>query len=290
MMDIRRAGAVRHAAVGAAASLSLLAAGASAGEVAAPPVGIVEDSCVGAPELPAAVRDYFRGVMDPALSTGGAMPAAEFAAYRTAAEAFKKRDWAALCYYRDDNARVAALPQAERRVVYIGDSITELWGVAAGDFFRDGRINRGISGQIGGQVVVRFVADVVALKPRMVHILAGTNDIAGNGGARSEQDLRNNIIAMASIARANGIAVVLASLPPAAAFPWQPGIKPAPQIRAHNRWLAEYARQTGAVFVDYYSLLATEEGAMQPALTFDGVHLNAAGYRKIEALSRAATR
>ncbi|NIJ35863.1 lysophospholipase L1-like esterase [Sphingopyxis panaciterrae] len=290
MMDILRIGAVRCGALGAAALLSLVATGASAEEVAEPPVGIVENPCIGAPVLPVVVRDYFRGIMDPALSTGAAMPAAEYAGYRTAADEHKKRDWAALCYYRADNARVAALPQDERRVVYIGDSITELWGVAAGDFFRDGRINRGISGQTGEGMVVRFVADVVALKPRMVHILAGTNDIAGNDGARSEQDLRNNIIAMASIARANGIAVVLASLPPAAAFPWRPGIKPAAQIRAHNRWLADYARQTGAVFVDYYSLLATEEGAMQPALTFDGVHLNAAGYRKIEALSRAATR
>lgn len=290
MTDIYRGGAVRRMLLGAGALLALVAAGVKAEETAAPPVGIVETPCVGAPVLPAVVRDYFRGVMDPALLTGAAMPADEYASYRAAAEEYKQRDWAALCYYRADNARVAALPESERRVVYMGDSITELWGVAAGDFFRDGRINRGISGQGGERMVVRFVADVVALKPRMVHILAGTNDIAGNGGARSEQDLRNNIIAMASIARANDIAVVLASLPPAAAFPWRPGIKPAAQIRAHNLWLADYARRTGAVFVDYYSLLATADGAMQPALTFDGVHLNAAGYRKIEAASRAATR
>jgi acyl-CoA thioesterase-1 len=280
---------VRRAGVVATALLSLAAVQAGAQEAASPPVGLVADPCAGAPVLPAVVRDYFRTVMDPALSKGAAMPAAEFASYRTAAEGFKKRDWAALCYYRADNARIAALPQDERRVIYMGDSITELWGVAAPDFFSRGRINRGISGQTTEQMLVRFEADVVALKPRAVHILAGTNDIAGNGGARSEQDVRNSIMAMATIARANDVGVILASVPPAGAFAWQPGIKPAAQIRAHNAWLADYARQTGAVFVDYYGLLATAEGAMQPALTFDGVHLNAAGYRKIEELSRSVT-
>lgn len=283
-------GLAGHAGVVAAALMSLTIGQASAQEAAPPPVGLVANPCVDAPVLPDVVRNYFRTIMDPALSKGEAMPAAEFASYRAAAEEFKKRDWAALCYYRADNARVAALPQDMRRVVYMGDSITELWGVAAAaDFFGGERINRGISGQTAEQMLVRFEADVVALKPRAVHILAGTNDIAGNGGARSEQDLRNSIMAMASIARANDIAVVLASVPPAGAFAWQPGIKPALQIRAHNGWLADYARRTGATFVDYYSLLSTREGAMQPALTFDGVHLNAAGYRKIEALSRTAT-
>lgn len=273
---------------GVAALVSLMAAGAGAQE-ASSPAGIVANPCADAPVLPAVVRDYFRTIMDPSLSKGEAMPAAEFASYRTAAEEYKKRDWAALFYYRADNARVAALPQEQRQIVYMGDSITELWGVAAADFFNGGRINRGISGQTTEQMLVRFEADVVALKPRAVHILAGTNDIAGNGGARSEQDVRNSIMAMASIARANDIRVVLASVPPAGGFGWRPGIKPVPQIRAHNAWLADYARRTGAVFVDYYSLLATAEGAMQPALTFDGVHLNAAGYRKIEGVSRSAT-
>lgn len=217
----------------AAALLSLAAVGAGA-EEAAPPVGIVENPCVGAPVLPAGMRDYFRTVLDPALPKVAAIPADEFASYRTAAEEFKKRDWAALCYYRADNARLASLPRDARRVIYLGDSITELWGVAAADFFGAERINRGISGQTTEQMLVRFEADVVALKPRAVHILAGTNDIAGNGGARSEQDLRNSIMAMASIARANDIKVIFASVPPAAAFAWRPGIKPAAQIRAHN--------------------------------------------------------
>jgi lysophospholipase L1-like esterase len=137
--------------------------------------------------------------------------------------------------------------------------------------------------------VLRFQADVVALHPLVVHIMAGTNDLAGNTGPETMQDFRNNIIAMATLAKANGIQVVLASIPPAAAFPWRAGLKPTPQILEINAWLKEYARSIGGRYVDYYTLLATPEGAMQPGMTFDGVHATLPGYKAIEPASRTAT-
>lgn len=237
---------------------------------------------------PATVTAYFRSL----LQTGAprvAPPARDMQAYQAASRAAKARDWASLCQYRVDNLRVAALPQRERRVVYIGDSITEGWGLADGDFFSGGRINRGISGQTTAQMLVRFEADVVALHPRIVHILAGTNDLAGNEGPETLDDIRNNLIAMATLAKANGIRVVLASITPARRFPWNTVAEPAPQIRAMNAWLKSYAARIGATYVDYYTLLVGADGGMRPDLTFDGVHLNGAGYALIKSRSAAAT-
>jgi len=217
------------------------------------------------------------------------MPAADFAAFNAAQEAARAGDWAQRCFYRADNARLAALPAAERRVVYMGDSITQLWGLADPDFFSAGRVNRGISGQTSAQMLLRFQPDVVALHPAMVHIMAGTNDIAGNTGPVTLQDVQNNIVAMVTLARANHIAVVLASVPPAGRFGWRPALRPAPQIAAFNNWLKRYAREAGATYVDYYALMATPDGAMRADYTGDGVHPNAAGYAAIKALSAAAT-
>jgi lysophospholipase L1-like esterase len=219
-----------------------------------------------------------------------AAPAAELAAYRAVQDAAKQRDWADRCRYRADDARVAALPPREHRVVFMGDSITEAWGVADPAFFTAGRINRGISGQTTAQMLLRFQADVVALHPATVHILAGTNDLAGNTGPVSMQDIENNFVAMATLAKANGIRVMLASGPPAAKFPWKPGIAPAQQIETLNAWLKTYAHRIGATYIDYYPLLRDAEGGMQPGLTIDGVHPNAAGYRAITPLSASLTR
>jgi acyl-CoA thioesterase-1 len=266
----------------------LVATAVPAGAQDAAPAGIVDDPCIGAPVVPASVMTYLRSVFDPS-GRKVAPPLADLAAFKAAQDKAKASDWPDLCHYRADNARVAALPQAERRVVYIGDSITEAWGIADPAFFTGGRIDRGISGQTTAQMLLRFEADVIALHPAMVHIMAGTNDIAGNAGPETMQDLQNNMVAMVALAKANHIRVVLASVPPAGRFAWRPALRPVPQIRAFNAWLKRYAQETGATFVDYYPLMATPEGAMQPGLTIDGVHPNAAGYAAIKPLSTSAT-
>ncbi len=198
------------------------------------------------------------------------------------------RDWAQLCRYRADNARAQAGPASARRVVFIGDSITEGWSRAHPEFFAGRYLNRGISGQTTPQMLVRFRADVIALRPRAVHILAGINDIAGNTGPTTEQAIRDNVMAMTELAKANGIRVVLAATMPADRFVWRPGIRPAATVRAHVAWLKDYARASGAVFVDYYTPLATADGAMKPEYSADGVHLNRTGYDTIEPLALAA--
>ena len=127
----------------------------------------------------------------------------------------------------------------------MGDSITENWLMADPGFFSGPIVNRGIGAQTSAQMLLRFRADVVALRPAVVHILAGTNDVAGNNGPISPRDFQNNIESMVEIAKANGIRVVIGSIPPAAAFSWQPAMRPAPRIAALNAWLRDYASAQG---------------------------------------------
>ncbi|MBC2666945.1 GDSL family lipase [Novosphingobium flavum] len=193
-------------------------------------------------------------------------------------------DWPWLCRYKAANLSVNARPD----VVFMGDSISELWLVRDPAFFRAGRLDRGISGQTTPQMLVRFMADVVALKPKAVHIMAGTNDIAGNTGPTSVEAWRNNIRAMADLARANGIAVVLGSIPPAASFAWRPGMQPAARIAELNGWLKGFAAERRLVYADYYAALAAPDGSMKPGLSSDGVHPNAAGYAVMDPVAEAA--
>jgi lysophospholipase L1-like esterase len=193
-------------------------------------------------------------------------------------------DWPALCHYHDANRAVDPGPRA----VFIGDSITEFWLPTAPAVFADGVVDRGISGQTSQQMMARFYQDVVQLHPHVVHILCGTNDIAGNAGPTSPEDYANAILAMTDMARANGIAVVLGSIPPAGVFSWRDGYKPAREIIALNAWLRALAAQRGLVFADYHSAMATPDGAMKPGLSTDGVHPNAAGYAVMEPIARAA--
>ena len=192
-------------------------------------------------------------------------------------------DWAALCKYQATD-RAIDHPLA----VLIGDSITEFWLPTAPALFADGIVDRGISGQTSPQMLVRFYQDVVRLHPRVVHIMCGTNDVAGNTGPTSADEYANAVVAMVDLARANGIAVVIGSIPPAGAFGWRPDYHPAAQISALNAWLHALADQRGLVYADYYSALATPEGAMKPGLSGDGVHPNAAGYAVMEPIARAA--
>jgi lysophospholipase L1-like esterase len=210
-------------------------------------------------------------------------PGARQATERAAAEQ-RARDWADLCRYRSDNLALTGHP----RLVLMGDSITDFWRQGDPALFEHGVVDRGISGQTSSQMLVRFWPDVIALHPRIVQILAGTNDIAGNTGPTTEQDYKNNIMAMVELARAHHIRVLLGAIPPAVAFSWAPPYRPAPEIRRLNDWLRRYARSSGAGFIDYYAQLATAAGAFRPDFSNDGVHPNAAGYRVMSALLQAS--
>lgn len=186
-------------------------------------------------------------------------------------------DPAGLERYSQDNARIIASGE-KVDIVFLGDSITEAWKDKRQGFFKAGRVGRGISGQTTPQMLVRMMPDVVDLKPRAVHIMAGTNDIAGNTGPMTQEMTRDNIRAMAAIAKQNGIKVLLASVPPAASFPWREGLPTVQPIAELNAWLKHYARQIGATYVDYHSALADSSGGMKPGLAYDGVHPTEAGY------------
>ena len=187
-----------------------------------------------------------------------------------------KTDWAWLCRYRADNALVH--PAHPPHVVFIGDSITEGWIHADPDFFAHGNLDRGISGQTSPQLLVRFWQDVVALHPAVVHIMIGTNDIAGNTGPTTPEAYQNAVRAMVDLAKANHIAVILGSIPPTVTFGWQPAVKPGPWVARLNRWLADYAHEQHIVFADYHAALAGPAGELPAEFGPDGVHPNPAGY------------
>jgi lysophospholipase L1-like esterase len=188
-------------------------------------------------------------------------------------------DWPNFARYRDDNAKLPAPAAGESRVVFIGDSITDGWGRRTNSFF-PGKpyVNRGIGGQTTPQMLVRFRADVVALSPAVVVILAGINDIAENTGPTTMEAIEDNIASMCEIASANGIRVVLSSVTPALDFPWRPGKMPAPKVMALNAWIKQYAAAHGYVYVDYYAAMADDGGGMKAGLASDGVHPTQAGY------------
>jgi lysophospholipase L1-like esterase len=197
------------------------------------------------------------------------------------------QDWAGLCHYRADNMLVRRGPPP--RVVFMGDSITESWKTLRPEFFGDGFIDRGVSGQTTAQMLVRFRQDVILLRPAVVHIMGGTNDIAGNGGATTLEAIRNNIASMVELALANDIRVVLASVPPAGIIPWRPSIaEPALRIDELNEWLRHYAHERGLVYVDYHAALADERDAMKQTFSDDGLHPNRDGYAVMEPLAHRA--
>jgi lysophospholipase L1-like esterase len=199
-------------------------------------------------------------------------------------------DWPNLARYRTDNASLQAPKSGEERVVFMGDSITDSWGRSYGKFF-PGKpyINRGISGQTTPQMLIRFRPDVLALKPKAVVILAGTNDIAGNTGAMSLEEIEGNLMSMAELARANGIKVVLASVMPVTdAIKPQTARRPPEKIRALNEWIKSYAAKSGAVYLDYFSAMADDKGMLRTELTYDGLHPNDAGYELAMPLAQKA--
>jgi len=183
----------------------------------------------------------------------------------------------------------AATQADATRVVFIGDSITELWEPYFGDFFPGkSYVGRGISGETTTQILARFQRDVVDVRPKAVVILAGTNDIAENGGPVTLEMIERNIASMADIARAHHIAVVLSSVLPVLEYHWRKGLNPAPKVRALNEWIKSYASATGAVYLDYYSAMADSAGGMRAGLSGDGVHPNLEGYRLMAPLAEKA--
>jgi lysophospholipase L1-like esterase len=198
-------------------------------------------------------------------------------------------DWAYLDRYRTDNAAAASSGTAID-AVFMGDSITEGWLSKNPAFFSARRICRGISGQTTPQMLVRFRADVIALKPRVVHIMAGTNDVAGNTGPMTVEMSQGNLMSMTELAQANGVRVVLASIPPAASFPWRPGVETVGPITAINAWLKAYCARAGATYADYFSAMSDGKGGMKNGLAYDGVHPTEAGYSVMDPIAEAALR
>lgn len=203
----------------------------------------------------------------------------------------KLADWPDLTRYRNEDLALGAPKPGEQRVVFLGASITDFWGRKYGEFF-PGKpyVNRGISGQVTSQLLIRFQQDVVHLSPAAVVIAdAGANNIAGNAGPATLEMFQNDVVSMVAIARAHHIRVILASLLPASRFPWQPEARPAAEIREWNAWLKQYAEQQRMIYLDYYSALVDEQGGMKPELAFDGaVHPNTAGYAVMQPLAEKA--
>ncbi|NYD91769.1 lysophospholipase L1-like esterase [Sphingomonas melonis] len=228
-----------------------------------------------------------------ALLAAGAVPAVaqtqptvpQKAEWEREAEDRLHKDFAWLGRYQDANAKVTG-PVS---VVFMGDSITQGWYDKVPTFFGNGRLGRGIGGQTTPQMLLRFRQDVIDLHPQVVQIMAGTNDIAGNTGAMTPEQTKANLMSMAELARAHGIRVILASIPPADHFAWRPGLDTATQITALNRWMKDYAARTGATYADYWTALHDGQ-ALKADWTYDGVHPNEAGYAVMAPVAEAAIR
>jgi lysophospholipase L1-like esterase len=199
------------------------------------------------------------------------------------------QDWPNLKRFQEENAKLAAPAANEKRVVFMGNSITEGWKNSSPEFF-NGRpyINRGISGQTTPQMLIRFHQDVVNLKPKVVVLLCGINDIAGNTGPSTLEMIQDNIAAMAEIARVNKINVVLSSVLPAFDFPWKPGMEPANKVIALNTWIKAYAAQHKLIYLDYFSAMKDERNGLSEDLAKDGIHPTKKGYAIMEPLAEKA--
>ena len=190
------------------------------------------------------------------------------------------QDWANLERFREANEKLAPSLECDDRVVFMGNSITQGWIDQLPEFFAPEKhyINRGISGQTTPQMLLRFRQDVINLRPKVVVILAGTNDIAGNTGPSTLEMIEDNIRSMTELAQANGIQVVLCSIVPAYDYPWKPGLEPAPKIVELNNRIKKYASTRGVVYCDYFTAMADDRNGLPAELSGDGVHPNKAGY------------
>jgi lysophospholipase L1-like esterase len=208
------------------------------------------------------------------------------------------QDWPNLTRYRQANSTLAYPAPAEKRVVFMGDSITDAWQEPRFGGFFPGKpyVDRGISGQTTPQMLIRFRPDVIALRPHAVVILAGTNDIAGNTGPMTLAEIEGNLQSMAELAQANRIRVVVASVLPVSDYghdeDGQPenmttGRPPATILRL-NAWLKKYAEEHHAIYLDYFAAMVDEKGFLKAHLSDDGLHPNAAGYAVMAPLAEGA--
>jgi len=193
-------------------------------------------------------------------------------------------DWANLGKYSTENKKLMPLTKHEKRIVFMGNSITESWQYADDFFSTNGYINRGISGQTTPQMLVRFRPDVIELQPSVVVIMAGINDIAENTGPIALEDVFGNIVSMTELAHAHHIKVVLSSVLPAIDFDWRPGLHPAEKIIKLNAMIQSYCATNHIVYLDYYSKMVDENKEMDKRFTADGVHPNLEGYKVMEPL------
>jgi lysophospholipase L1-like esterase len=206
------------------------------------------------------------------------------------------RDWANLARYRDANRVLTTAPREKARVVFMGDSITDAWPQPRfGEFFAGKPyVGRGISGQTTPQMLVRFRPDVIDLKPAVVVILAGTNDIAGNTGPITNEEVQSNLMSMSELAKASGIRVVLSSILPVSAYHTAPNgvpqttLRPMDRIRAINDWMKKYAAAEHHVYLDYFSATMDDKGLLREELSADDLHPNAKGYAVMGPLAEAA--
>jgi lysophospholipase L1-like esterase len=202
-----------------------------------------------------------------------------------------KNDWPDFHRYREDNAQLPPPAPDEKRVVFMGNSITDAWIRVSPEFFRGKPyIDRGISGQTTPQMLVRFRADVIKLQPAVVVILAGTNDIAGNTGPSTLEMIEDNLASMAELARYHNIKVILCSVLPVYDYPWRPGLNPSGKIIELNKWIRDFAGENGMTYLDYFSAMVDDRNGMKVEYTVDGVHPNRAGYKMMEGLVEKAIR
>jgi lysophospholipase L1-like esterase len=206
-------------------------------------------------------------------------------------------DWPALARYHDENLKVAPPARTETRVVFMGDSITDSWDDPKYGGFFPGKayIDRGISGQTTPQMLIRFHADVIALRPQVVVILAGTNDLAGNTGPMTLEAIEDNLVSMSELAKANHIRVVFASILPISDYESRDGKpiirttqRPPEKIKALNEWMRSYAARNKLTYLDYYSAMIDDKGFLREELSEDGLHPNAKGYAIMAPLAEAA--
>ena len=198
-------------------------------------------------------------------------------------------DWPQLSRYSEKNKQLGLPSKNEDRVVFMGNSITEGWSTIFPEFFEGKQyINRGISGQTTPQMLIRFRPDVIDLKPKVVLILAGINDIAGNTGPSTVKMISDNIISMAELANANNIKVIISSILPAKDFPWSPGMNPPPKILAVNKIIEQYAKANNMIYLDYYSSMVDKNFALIENYGSDGVHPNRKGYQVMSSLADKA--
>ena len=213
--------------------------------------------------------------------------------YRASRIAMFTDDYGQLARYRAADETLLSAGPAKDRVVFFGDSITDLWKL---ENYFPGKpyVNRGIGGQTTPQMLVRFRQDVIDLKASAVVILAGTNDIAGNTGPMRNEDIEADLASMAELAKAHGIRVVLASITPTSAYHTAPnGVpqttsRPMDRIKAINAWMKRYADTNGHVYLDYFSAMVDDTGVMKADLTADDLHPNVDGYKIMGPLAEAA--